>query len=144
MPTRHRIPLRLRRQVIARANQRCEYCKAPESFSLDTFAVDHIQPVSHDGDNALDNLAFACNNCNNRKFDATTAIDPEARQRVPLYHPRLHLWSEHFAWSEDALMILPLTATGRATMARLQLNRLGAINVRRGLIALGEEHPPLG
>jgi hypothetical protein len=31
---------------------------------------------------------------------------------------------------------------GRATIARLQLNRPGAINIRRALIALGEEHPP--
>ncbi|HZT44425.1 MAG TPA: hypothetical protein VFA07_19835 [Chthonomonadaceae bacterium] len=38
--------------------------------------------------------------------------------------------------------MLPLTATGRATTARLQLNRLGVINIRRALLALEEEHPP--
>jgi hypothetical protein len=39
-------------------------------------------------------------------------------------------------------MLLPLTATGRATIARLQLNRVGAVNIRHALLALGEEHPP--
>lgn len=61
---------------------------------------------------------------------------------VPLYHPRHDRWSDHFEWSEDALTIVPLTATGRASVARLQLNRTGAVNVRRALLVLGEEHPP--
>jgi hypothetical protein len=90
----------------------------------------------------MDNLAFACLNCNNRKQDDTTAIDPETRNRVPLYHPRQHVWTDHFQWSEDALNIIPLSATGRTTVERLQINRLGAINVRRALLALGELHPP--
>ena len=59
---------------------------------------------------------------------------------VPLFHPRKDLWEEHFTWSDDALLLLPKTAIARATTARLQLNRPGVINVRRGLIALGE-HP---
>ena len=142
MSTRRKIPLTLRRQVITRAQNRCEYCRAPETFSLDTFEVDHIQPVSTTGGDTLDNLAFACRNCNNRKQDATAAIDPETEQSVPLYHPRRDQWHDHFVWSEDALRILALSPTGRATIVRLQLNRLGAVNVRRALLALDEEHPP--
>jgi ethanolamine ammonia-lyase small subunit len=34
-----------------------------------------------------------------------------------------------------------MTSTGRATIARLQLNRAGAVNIRRALLALKEEHP---
>ena len=142
MAARRKIPARLRQQVIARAQNRCEYCLSPEAFSLDSFTVDHIHPVADAGSDAPDNLAFACHNCNNRKQVATTALDPETGRRVPLYHPRHDRWSDHFRWSEDALTVLPLTATGRATIARLQLNRIGAINIRRALLALGEEHPP--
>src|SRR5262245_12929355 len=103
MSTRRKLATTLRRQVMARAEYQCEYCRAPETFSLDTFEVDHIQPVAEDGGDTLDNLAFACRNCNNRKQDAMVAIDPETNQSVPLYHPRHDHWRDHFAWSEDAL-----------------------------------------
>jgi hypothetical protein len=142
MAARRKIPARLRKQIVARAQGRCEYCLSPEAFSLDSFTVDHVQPVAAAGSDDLDNLAFAGHNCNNRKQDDMSALDPETGERVPLYHPRRDRWSDHFQWSEDALMLLPLTATGRATIARLQLNRVGTVNIRRALLALGEEHPP--
>ena len=140
---RPHIPAALRRQVMARARNRCEYCQCPESFSLDTFTVDHVRPWSDRGPTTLENLACACNNCNSRKLDALTVTDPETGQVVPLFNPRTDDWREHFSWSHDALRIVSLTATGRATEARLQLNRQGAINIRRALLALGETHPPL-
>ncbi len=142
MATRRKIPLRLREQISARAHYRCEYCLSPEAFSLDSFTVDHIHPVSAGGSDAPDNLAFACPNCNNRKQDDTMALDPQTGERVPLYHPRRDRWSDHFMWSDDDLTVLPLTAIGRATIVRLQLNRPGVVNIRRALLALGEEHPP--
>src|SRR5579871_6465788 len=114
MPTRRKISARLRRAVMARAQERCEYCRSPERFSLDSFTIDHIQPITAGGSDDMENLAFACHNCNNRKQDDTTALDPETGERVPLFHPRQDRWSEHFMWSEDTLTILPLTATGRA------------------------------
>jgi hypothetical protein len=140
--SRSYVPVALRRQVMVRARNRCEYCQCPESFSLDTFCVDHIQPTADGGKTTLENLACACHNCNSRKLDALVAPDPETGQAVPLFHPRTDDWREHFAWSEDTLRVLPLTPTGRATETRLQLNRLGAINIRRALLSLGEPHPP--
>lgn len=142
MASRRTIPLRIRRNVILRAENRCEYCRSPEAFSLDTFTIDHIVAVAESGSDDTDNLAFACHNCNNRKQDDRTALDPQTQYQVPLYHPRQDRWSDRFEWSEDALTIVPLTGTGRATVARLQLNRTGAINVRRALLVLGQEHPP--
>jgi hypothetical protein len=142
MAERRAIPLRLRREVAQRAQRLCEYCRSPEAFSLDTFTIDHIRPVADSGSNESDNLAFACHNCNNRKQDDTSALDPISSQLVPLFHPRRDRWSDHFRWSDDVLTIVPITATGRATVARLQLNRTGAVNVRRALLSLGEEHPP--
>ncbi len=142
MAERHKIFLRVRRQVQARAEGRCEYCLCPEDFSLDTFTIDHIDPVTNMGSNNPDNLAFACHNCNNRKQNAISASDPESGLLALLYHPRKDRWSDHFCWSGDALTIVPLTATGRTTVLRLQLNRKGAVNIRRALIAMGEGHPP--
>jgi HNH endonuclease len=142
MATRRKIPIRVRRQVIARAQYRCEYCLLPEDLSLDTFTIDHIQPVSDAGSDDLDNLAFACHNCNNRKNDDMMTLDVDTGQRVPFYHPRRDHWTDHFEWSDDALTILPLSAIGRVTVSRFRLYRGGAVNVRRALIALGEEHPP--
>ena len=88
MATRRKIPIRLRRQVIARAQGRCEYCQSPEDFSLDTFTVDHIQPVANSGSDDLENLAFACHNCNNRKQDDQSVLDTQTGEQVPFYHPR--------------------------------------------------------
>ena len=69
-------------------------------------------------------------------------LDAETGEYVPLYNPRLDVWSKHFRWSENTLNILPLTTVGRITIARLRLNREGVVNMRRGLLALGEPHPP--
>ena len=49
MAQRRKIRIRLRRQVILRAQNRCEYCRAPEAFSLDTFTIDHILPIGEEG-----------------------------------------------------------------------------------------------
>src|SRR5689334_9988370 len=116
MSARRKISLYLRRAVIERASGRCEYCRSPETFSLDTFTVDHVQPVAAEGSDDLDNLAYACHNCNNRKQDTMTAPDPETGERVPLYHPRRDQWRDHFSWSSDYLTVQALTATGRATI----------------------------
>jgi hypothetical protein len=142
MTPRRKIPLRVRQTVHLRAQGRCEYCRCPEAFSLDAFTVDHVQPRAESGTDDPDNLALACHNCNNRKHDDRSARDPESGDDVPLYHPRHDRWRDHFAWSEDALTIVALTAIGRATIACLQLNRPGAVNVRRALVILGEDHPP--
>ncbi|MDQ3812781.1 MAG: hypothetical protein M3347_02385 [Armatimonadota bacterium] len=91
--------------------------------------------------NTLPELAWACAACNGHKSDKTHARDPQTGRLVPLFNPRRQRWSRHFKWSEDNLMILARTATGRATMATLHLNRAELLNLRRALIAIGE-HPP--
>jgi len=58
-----------------------------------------------------------------------------------LYHPRRQKWTDHFAWSDDATLVIGLTPTGRATVEKLQLNRSGLVNLRRVLQAIGS-HPP--
>jgi 5-methylcytosine-specific restriction endonuclease McrA len=50
-------------EVALRANERCEYCKAPETVSNFLFEVEHIIPRFHNGTDDLENLALACRSC---------------------------------------------------------------------------------
>lgn len=58
-----------------------------------------------------------------------------------LYHPRQHVWFDHFVWSTDYTLILGITPVGRATVEKLQLNRDGLVNLRAILAPL-KLHPP--
>lgn len=69
------------------------------------------------------------------------AIDPETGQLESLFHPRISVWSEHFAWSDDSTLILGKIACGRATLQALRLNRSGIVNLHR-LLVTGGLHPP--
>ncbi|MBP9074885.1 MAG: HNH endonuclease [Caldilineaceae bacterium] len=93
------------------------------------------------GETALDNLALACQGCNNHKYTKTEAQDPVSDKVVPLYHPRQQRWHDHLAWNDGFILVVGLTPTGRATIKALQLNRVELINLRRILYAMGE-HPP--
>jgi len=131
----------LRRLVTERAQNCCEYCRALADFSPQSFSVEHILPVYADGETVSENLALSCQGCNNHKATKTTAIDPATGEPVSLFHPRLQKWSEHFVWNESYTEIIGITATGRATVIELQLNRRGLVNLRRVLYLAGE-HPP--
>lgn len=78
--------------------------------------------------------------CNQHKGIQTSASDPISELAAPLFHPREQEWEAHFAWSDDFTIIVGLTPTGRATVIALQLNRIGGVNLRRVLYAIGE-HP---
>lgn len=128
--------------VRLRASGCCEYCRSQERFATQTFSVDHIQPLSKGGKNTLDNLALACQGCNNHKYTKTDAIDPVSGEMIPLYHPRQQRWQDHFTWNDDYTLIVGLTATGRGTVTALHLNREGLVNLRRMLYAMAEHPPP--
>lgn len=104
MPSEH-IPAALRRQVRARANGLCEYCRCPALFTNASYHCDHIRPREAGGETTLDNLAWACPWCNAHKYTTTHATDPLTKRRVPLFNPRRQRWSRHFAWSEDFVFI---------------------------------------
>lgn len=135
------IAAELRRLVADRAEHCCEYCRSQARYSSDPLTVDHIKPRILDGPTIADNLALACSGCNQHKGRRVSAPDPVTNTFVPLFHPRVNVWDEHFAWSDDFTLILGLTPTGRATIGALQLNRRGLVNIRRVLRAIGE-HPP--
>ena len=131
----------IRKKVAQRAKFCCEYCLALGAYSPDPFCIEHIIPVSKDGSDDLENLAFSCNGCNNYKYTHTHAVDPLSGKLVALYHPRKDSWHAHFMWNRDYITMLGITATGRATIDRLKLNREGLKN-QRELLAKAGKHPP--
>ena len=139
--SRRYITIAEQNQIIDRANRRCEYCKCTMDHTAQSFVMEHIVPISEGGETSLNNLALACGGCNGHKYNKIEAIDPESQDLVLLYHPRQQIWQEHFAWSEDFLQIIGLSATGRTTIAALKMNRAGVVNMRR-LLLLAGLHPP--
>ena len=129
----------LRELVRHRAGNRCEYCGLSQAGQEAVFHVDHIRPVAAGGATARENLALACVSCSLRKGARASAIDPESGQTVALFHPRREVWREHFRW-DDAL-VQGLTATGRATIAALRMNRPVAVALREEE-AHWHRHPP--
>jgi hypothetical protein len=107
-----RVSRRLRKSVAERAHWRCEYCLTPAAFSTQPFEVDHVTPRSKSGSTRPDNLALSCG-CNSYKGQRTRARDAQTGRMVSLFNPRRQHWSRHFIWSDDFLLILGRTATGR-------------------------------
>lgn len=133
---------KLRQIVTERAKGCCEYCLSQETYSTQRLSVEHIIPIWKNGETTVDNLALACQGCNNYKHTKTQAIDPITSQVTDLYHPRQQKWNEHFTWNDDYSEIIGLTPTGRVTVELLKLNRQGVVNLRRILYTTGN-HPPL-
>jgi HNH endonuclease len=130
-------------QVRDRAQALCEYCHTAEQWQYVPFTVDHIVPLAQGGTTILENLALACFHYNRRKSIQITAQDPQSGADVPLFNPRQQVWSEHFVWSVDGLLLLGLTPIGRATITALALNRERVVAIRAADIAIGR-HPPAG
>ncbi len=139
--SKDRITATQKQAVIERAQGCCEYCQSQARFSMQAFSVEHIVPRSKGGTNNPDNLALACQGCNNHKYNRIEGYDPVSRQLVTLYHPRKQSWYDHFAWDYTYTLIIGITPTGRATIETLQMNREGLVSLRRILYAV-DEHPP--
>ncbi|MDA1018185.1 MAG: HNH endonuclease [Planctomycetota bacterium] len=133
----------IKQKIADRAGHRCEYCQSPQKYSIDSLSVEHIIPKSKGGPDTDSNLALACQRCNNHKFLATECRDPLSGRLAPLYNPRIDVWTDHFAWSADSLLIQGISSVGRGTESKLQLNRESVVNLRRLLIGV-DEHPPFG
>lgn len=126
------IPVELRVQIIERAANRCEYCSIAQAGQEAVFHVDHVLPRAAGGDTVFDNLALACVSCSLRKGARTQSIDPDSGESAPLFHPRLMRWAEHFTRQGEWLM--GQTATGRATVELLKMNRPVARAIRAALL----------
>lgn len=135
-----RISDALRRQVTERAQGLCEYCQTAQVIVV-TMEIDHIVPQTAGGETNLDNLCLTCRSCNSFKKDFQTGVDPETGKEAPLFNPRADIWNGHFQWSNDGTIVVGLTATARATIERLRMNREGIVASRR-LWVQADWHPP--
>lgn len=138
-----KIAAAVRELVRERAGHLCEYCHTNECWQYVRFTIDHIVPISAGGADAPDNLALACFHCNRRKSGKREAFDNVTQQIVSLFNPRLDDWSKHFVWSIDRWRVLPLTATARATIELLELNRPRSLLLRQADASVNR-HPPDG
>lgn len=127
----------LRSLVRKRANDRCEYCLLPQNAAIFlTFHLEHIRALQHQGSDEPDNRALACPDCNATKGPNVASYDTQSDQLVPLFNPRLQVWTEHFELR--GALILGRTPIGRATARLLDMNNPRRILVRQALQASGD------
>jgi HNH endonuclease len=117
------------RQVESRAGGRCEYCRLHQDLQGATFRLEHIIPSTAGGSDDLDNLAWAWPGCNLHKSDRQHLRDPESNDFVPMFHPRRHIWSEHFQW--DTHILVGRTPVGRALIDAFDLNNPRRLRIRK-------------
>jgi hypothetical protein len=134
------IPASLRRLVIQRADNRCEYCGISQIGQVATFHIDHIIPVVAGGETIAENLALACVSCSLRKGARQKLEDSETGEVVSIFNPRQQVWKEHFDW--NGVQVVGLTATGRATVQALDLNRATMLAIRTQEELFGRHPPP--
>ncbi|MCW5935384.1 MAG: HNH endonuclease [Fimbriimonadia bacterium] len=132
------ISVALRRRVLARSKDRCEYCQLAQAGQEATFHIDHVVPVASGGETVFDNLALACVSCSLKKGAKKFATDPETGDLVQLFNPRKNRWDDHFEWNE--FRIIGLTSIGRATVVALDMNRPLILAIRAEEKRLGR-HP---
>ena len=129
----------LRQAVWQRAEERCEYCKLPQSAApVTTFHIDHIVARQHIDEDVADlgRLALACPRCNLHKGTNLASVDPKTGDMVRLFHPRKDRWPEHFEFNGP--WVVGKTAIGRATIRLLMMNSADRAQLRRLLIRRGE------
>lgn len=119
----------------------CAYCQTTTANTGQPMTVDHIIPEVRGGLTAFENLCFCCRRCNEFKAAQTQVKDPLTGEYVALYHPRQQRWHDHFMWDEAGMIIIGLTAVGRATILGLYMNNAVIVAARRRWVSVGW-HPP--
>ena len=75
MANREPLSKKVRFNVFKRDNFTCQYCgKHPPNIILE---VDHIQPVSKNGSNNIENLITSCFDCNRGKSADELSVLPQ-------------------------------------------------------------------
>ncbi len=136
-----RIPKALQRLVEKKARNRCGYCLSSAVITGVKLAIDHVIPEAMGGQTVEGNLWLACRECNEHKGARVKARDPSTGLDAPLFNPCQQRWGDHFVWTPEGDRIRGLTATGRATVEALKLNREILVEARTGWVLVGW-HPP--
>jgi hypothetical protein len=135
------IPTELRAFIAERDHYRCAYCLTAEENCGLQMHIDHIIPEVAGGESTSENLCLVCFSCNVHKGADQTGRDPVTQQEVPLFHPVLQTWYDHFTWDENSTHIVGLTPTGRATVIVLHMNNSIVVQARTRWVSAGW-HPP--
>ncbi len=123
------VPDSVRAMVVARAHGTCEYCRIQQTWEpFHSYHVEHIIARQHRGTDDLSNLALACHHCNLFKGPNLASRDPDGDALVPLFHPRQHLWPDHFRI--ESAHIIGLTDIGRTTVFLLEMNADQRVDLR--------------
>jgi hypothetical protein len=135
------IPAALRQRIGEQARGRCGYCLTVAALVGTEFEIDHLVPRSRGGQTEETNLWLACSDCNDIKSNRMYGFDPLTRRTAKLFNPRLQMWTRHFEWHEGGILVVGRTASGRATVETLRLNRPALVRARKLWIGAGF-HPP--
>ena len=127
----------LRALVVERAQNRCEYCGLSQIGQEATFHIDHVVPRVAGGPTEESNLALACVGCSLHKAARRDGFDSTTDTIVPLFDPRAQEWAEHF--EADGGWVRGTSATGRATIEALAMNRQLPFEARAAQLKLGGE-----
>ncbi len=115
------LPESVRKMVFSRAQGACEYCGMRQEWEpFHSYHVEHIIARQHRGTDDPSNLALACHHCNLFKGPNLTNRDPDGDALVSLFHPRQHVWEEHF--KIESAHVIGLTDVGRTTVFLLEMN----------------------
>lgn len=112
----------LHEQVRHACGCRCGYCRVTETAVGAELTVDHYQPRAAGGNDALENLVYACHRCNLYKGDYWPTPEEVAAGQFVL-HPRRDDSAQHLRENEMTGEFEPLTATGAFNIRLLHLNR---------------------
>ena len=130
----------LRDLVRRRADDRCEYCRMPQSGHYVPFEVDHVIAHQHGGGDDPSNLAWACLRCNRLKGPNLSSLDADGRV-VRLFDPRSDHWDEHFGYDATIDHITASSPCGFATLRLLRMNEADYTILRRSLREEGVAFP---
>jgi len=113
----------LRRAVIERAGNCCEYCRISQEDQFFAFEIDHSIAEKHGGQTLTENLCLSCPGCNGFKGSDIASIDWQAGATLTrLYDPRQDVWDDHFRVDTVMGRIEAQTPIGRVTVFLLPLN----------------------
>ncbi|WP_395095201.1 HNH endonuclease [Armatimonas sp.] len=118
------ISARLRRTIRSLYGGRCGYCGVSEEEVGAELTLDHFQPQTAQGTDALENLVYCCPACNAFKSDYWPS-DPALR----LLHPLNDDLGVHLRQETDG-RLTALTEAGERQIERLHLNRAPLVRHR--------------
>lgn len=125
----------IRKLIIARAANRCEYCRVLSYLVGLDFHIEHIIGIQHGGTDSILNLAYACSYCNWKKGPNIGTILYLGGKLTPLFNPITQNWFDYFEAKNGE--IIPLTNVGKATVKLLELNQPSRVNARFQMMLAG-------